>query len=69
VREDLFLSRFTPSRMAAAAYAADTLGTSKPRDISVSVGPTSTACTLMPGLASSGRRFWVSENAAALDTE
>src|SRR5262249_23184601 len=59
----------TPSKIACATDAGDALGTSRSRDISVSVGPVSTACTATPCGARRARCDWVSENAAALEIE
>ena len=46
----------------------EALGMSKPRVMSVSVGPVRTACTRTPCPASRARSDWVKLNAAALET-
>src|SRR5262249_42083770 len=59
----------TASKMARATDSGEALGMSKPRVISVSTGPVSTACTRTPRPASRARSDWVRLNAAALETE
>ena len=49
----------TPSKMARATDSGDALGISKPRVISVSVGPVKTAWTFTPAPGQSARSDWV----------
>src|SRR4029077_2545784 len=60
-------SRSTPSKMARATDSAEVFGMSKPRVMSVSVGPVRTAWTLTPRAASRARREWGRLNAAAFE--
>jgi hypothetical protein len=57
----------TPSKMARATDSGEALGISKPRVMSVSVGPVSTAWTFTPCPARRARSDWVRLNAAALE--
>src|SRR6476469_7527745 len=59
--------RSTPSRMARATDSADAFGISKPRVMSVSVGPVRTAWTPTPCAASSARSDCERLNAAAFE--
>jgi hypothetical protein len=61
-------SASTPSKMARATDSGEAFGMRKPRVISVSVGPVSTACTLTPRGANSARSDCVRLKAAAFDT-
>ena len=57
----------TPSKIARATDSAEAFGMSKPRVMSVSVGPVSTACTPTPRPARSARCDCERLNAAALE--
>src|SRR5215467_1897895 len=57
----------TPSKVARATDSAEALGMSKPRVMSVSVGPVKTPWTRTPRPARRARSDWVKENAAALE--
>ena len=59
----------TASKMARATDSGEALGMSRPRVMSVSVGPVRTAWTRTPCPARRARSDWVSENAAAFESE
>jgi hypothetical protein len=59
----------TSSKTARATDPVHAFGASRPRLISVSTGPVSTACTRTPRSAGRARGDRVRDNAAALDTE
>src|SRR3954454_16119769 len=59
----------TASKIAPATDSADAFGTANSRDLSVSIGPASTAWTLTPRAARSARSDCDSDNDAAFETE
>src|SRR5438552_17867791 len=59
----------TPSKIARATDSGEAFGMYRPRDISVSTGPVSTAWTPTPRPANSARSDCDSENAAAFEIE
>src|SRR5208282_2487534 len=59
----------SPSKMPVAANSVETFGMLKPRFMSVSTGPKTTACTVTPWLASSTLNDCVRFSAAAFEVE